>query len=639
MNKLNRTGLQGRSPEVDFIDHDLPNHDPAFLNAPSTFDSDLDSYVPSIPAHYHQGIASSDSAADWALRPQTPPAQLTVADQASQHVKAQSMRFWNDLFPEAMKTFLTDSEEPKHLTKSGSGIRDANSWDEICARLDKAQIAYTGGDGASGKLKRFRRKIADNLSQPAAHITKMVPDIDPWTTPVVGTIGLLLQAVSTAAKTRQDIVSSLGDLEEKFSNINSFAATFPEDEMVRKASVSLIVAIFQAVEQAMGFFTKSAGLKAAAAVLTGTEYQKELLNKFSEIQTRSDQLIQKAQNSHFWGTRTAMQVILFRQAQQSADMKNEFRGMLLMYRRDWDAERSRRQEEQKQREVERAKQERKQKEEQKERDAIHRREHQGVPDICASDLARLKELDSMLSQKDKRKADQVLQTEPFRRWMAALRPAKLLIHGDFRDSRSASPLSLLTLSLTEAARTDPDRFIALAFFCGFHADPEEDDFSCVKALVQTLIYQLLQQQPRVCITPSPWEIDMGRVHQGDLQQLCRLFSLLVHSLPGEVTLFCLIDGMAYYERDEFIGEMRDVLAEILRLAGDPTIQANVKILITSPWRTDVVRQFFHEDDEILHMEGMPSAELSPSSSRVINRFVSRTESDESSRENSPEPWD
>lgn len=261
-----------------------------------------------------------------------------------------------------------------------------------------------------------------------------------------------------------------------------------------------------------------------------------------------------------------------------------------------------------------------------------------MSDIAASDLVQVKGLESSLSQRDKRKADQVLQTELFRQWMGGLHPAKLLIHGDFRGSRTVSPLSLLTATLTEAARADQPHFVSLVFFCGCHLDPEEDPFSCGKALIKVLIFQLLQQQPHINISLPPWELDIGRVHQGDLQQLCRLFDVLVHCLPDEVTLFCLIDGMVYYERDEFIVEMQYVLAEILRLVGDSTIQANVKILITSPWRTEMAQQFFHEDSEILHMEGMPSSELTPSASRVIDRYISQPDSDESSRKSSPEPW-
>lgn len=214
-----------------------------------------------------------------------------------------------------------------------------------------------------------------------------------------------------------------------------------------------------------------------------------------------------------------------------------------------------------------------------------------------------------------------------------------MIHGVFRGSRTVSPLSLLTATLTETVRPDHIHFVSLVFFGGRHTDRDEDVFSGGKALIQSLISQLLQQQPHMSISPSPWELNMERVRQGDLQQLCQLLSLLIHRLPGEVTLLCLIDGMVYYERDDFIDETQYVLQELTRLVGDPTIQANVKLLVTSPWRTEMARQLFLEDHEILHMEGMTLMELTPSASRVIHRHISHTESDQSSRDSSPEPWE
>lgn len=260
MAKPDRFGrLQGRSPAVDFIDERLPQHDPAFVNAPSVFDNASGRYLPVLPDHLDQKFAGRSTITGVALRPRTPPGQVAVFDQASQHVEAQSMKFWNDIFSEAIGALLADSSEPSSLAKSGDGIRNASSWEEVCARLNDAQVTYTHGEGTAGKLKRMRRKVADNMSQPAAHIAKMVPDIDPWTTPVAGTVGLLLQAMDTAAKTREEILTSLSDLDKTFSNIDSFAATFPTDQNVREASVILVVAIFQAVEHAIVFFTKSAG--------------------------------------------------------------------------------------------------------------------------------------------------------------------------------------------------------------------------------------------------------------------------------------------------------------------------------------------------------------------------------------------
>jgi hypothetical protein len=251
--------LSGRSPAVDFIDERFPCHDPTFLNAPSAFDNASGRYLPIMPNHLGGDFTPQPVTANQGVMPTSSPSQVAVSDQSFQSVNLQSMRFWNDIFAQAMTILSTGTEEPKVLTKSNGGIRNAGGWEEVCFRLNEARNTYTGEEGTAGTFKRMRRKVADNFSQPAAHITKMVPDIDPWTTPVAGTVGILLQAVTIAAKTRQDILTRLGDIDKTFSNINSFAATFPKDYEVRQASVSLVVAIFQAVEQAMAFFVKSPG--------------------------------------------------------------------------------------------------------------------------------------------------------------------------------------------------------------------------------------------------------------------------------------------------------------------------------------------------------------------------------------------
>lgn len=78
------------------------------------------------------------------------------------------MRFWNRTFAEAMKILSAESNEPKVLVNSGGGIRNASGWEEVCSRLNEAQNNYTGEEGTAGTLRRMRRKVADNFSQPAA---------------------------------------------------------------------------------------------------------------------------------------------------------------------------------------------------------------------------------------------------------------------------------------------------------------------------------------------------------------------------------------------------------------------------------------------------------------------------------------
>lgn len=123
----------------------------------------------------------------------------------------------------------------------------------------------------------------------------------------------------------------------------------------------------------MNFFL---GRKSAAAILAGSDYQKELLNSFNEVEKRSEYLIQKAQNSHYEGTKAATQEILTCEnrilegqaeaAKNSADMKNMMLSLIQVYVRDRELDRKQHQEELRRRD-----------EIQKEQDAMHRRNHQG----------------------------------------------------------------------------------------------------------------------------------------------------------------------------------------------------------------------------------------------------------------------
>lgn len=118
------------------------------------------------------------------------------------------------------------------------------------------------------------------------------------------------------------------------------------------------------------------GRKVAAAILTGSDYQKELLDSFNEVQKRSDYLIQKAQNSHYEGTRAAMQEILTREdrllagqveaAKHSAETKNTILSLMQVYVREKELDRRQHQEELRRRD-----------EIQRQQEAIHRRDRQG----------------------------------------------------------------------------------------------------------------------------------------------------------------------------------------------------------------------------------------------------------------------
>lgn len=59
-----------------------------------------------------------------------------------------------------------------------------------------------------------------------------------------------------ASKVREKVTTAFEPeaLEDDFESIEFFMATFPRDRIIRKTSITLVVAIFQAIESAIAFF-------------------------------------------------------------------------------------------------------------------------------------------------------------------------------------------------------------------------------------------------------------------------------------------------------------------------------------------------------------------------------------------------
>jgi hypothetical protein len=117
------------------------------------------------------------------------------------------------------------------------------------------------------------------------------------------------------------------------------------------------------------------------------------------------------------------------------------------------------------------------------------------------------------------------------------------------------------------------------------------------------------------VQPPAADFEEDPIRAGYIVELCRLFEFLVKQLLKNVVLFCLLDGVVYYQRNEFIDDMGYVLVKLLQISEDQDMQATVKILLTSPTRTNCVRKPF-PDERILSMALMAHVDTAPSATRL-----------------------
>lgn len=228
-------------------------------------------------------------------------------------------------------------------------------------------------------------------------------------------------------------------------------------------------------------------------------------------------------------------------------------------------------------------------------------------------MRQISEKKNRLNPEQREKAESIVQNGQFKNWVVSTASKILLIHGNFRDgNQKVSALSSFCATLTEALRADC-RFLPLIFFCGSHLD--DDPGAGGFLMIVSLVVQLLSQQD-FDMRLLPYEVYDALDRWGDISAFCSLFEWLLCQLPDDVTVFCLIDGAVYYEREEFVHGMSEVLADILEMSTDGRLPVTFKVLVTSPTPTTVVRLPFEVDDSLLSIDAMPSRQWKPSESRT-----------------------
>lgn len=273
-----------------------------------------------------------------------------------------------------------------------------------------------------------------------------------------------------------------------------------------------------------------------------------------------------------------------------------------------------------------------------------------IPELDAADLEYVINRSGKFSYEDHGRAEQVVATSQFKKWMLADKDweytgarwipvmqgtdslnnnSTLLVHGDFDFKEIISPFSRVCASITETFRKMPGS-ICLVFFCGRHLD--KDEYSGPSALIRSLIGQLLQQYPN-CPADLEHNVSIQGVNEGSIHELCKLFGCLVRHVPSTSSIFCIIEGIQFYERTQFREETMDILSFLSDLAENEQqgVAASIKLLLLSPRPTTVIRNAFPVRPALLNMAAV-SPHGQGSSPARFSRQISNVLSEASFRE-------
>ncbi|XEV04922.1 hypothetical protein FSHL1_010209 [Fusarium sambucinum] len=596
-------------PEVDFIDNHLDSRHPAFATPPSRYSPNHGAYMICDPLGQSQSLTRPESNRDLISQsnPSTPRnVQIPSRPLAAEPMEA--LKFWDSLFHRAMNQ-LKENHPTEPGSKQEFSIRDKTDCTSVFDQLENAKESYCKKDRSfKAKLTRIYRKVTDNAAEPLLGVSKFVPNID-YVTPILGAVQILLEAAIKAAKVRQEALSAFDDIDKVFNQVEGYLQIYSNDENLEKAAVDLIATVFHAIECVISFFVKSPGKRAISVTFNKEGYQEAITESLSAIKVQGENLISQADMSGKFETSNGLQTILDRMplSEEIEDIRHSqhfLKTMFMRFLHDYDMN-SRAYD--------------------RERLAIEYSrpcspnppyeslpteqyispyqllDWINIPDLLARDIEIIQSTRYVkVPAVERARADQLVNTAQLRDWLVSPSSAQLLIHGNYDIRRRLSGLTLLCTSLAESLADKSPKCLYLVFYCGLHADSNYDEHTGGLAIIRSFIRQLLCRYDfSNCILVNDVRPDL--LCHGDINELCCLFERLIFQLPRNTLLVCLIDGVVYYEREEFIQSMGDVLISLLRISNEQRTGASVKVLLTSPTKTMTIRKPF-PDELVLCME-------------------------------------
>ena len=189
----------------------------------------------------------------------------------------------------------------------------------------------------------------------------------------------------------------------------------------------------------------------------------------------------------------------------------------------------------------------------------------------------------------------LLRNTSFQKWLAMDESRGLLVDGNGKEVDKISTMSYICGLLIHNLSHAPP-VITISFFCGLHI-VDEDSYSGPRGLLRSLVRQLLDVQQ--------FELDFVDVEYQDqlqiydLNHLLDLFRLLIQQIADDMVLFCIIDGISFYERYGDDDETSIVVQVFKQMADHHEIGPIFKLLISSPMHNRSAKQYFSSEDHII----------------------------------------
>jgi hypothetical protein len=176
----------------------------------------------------------------------------------------------------------------------------------------------------------------------------------------------------------------------------------------------------------------------------------------------------------------------------------------------------------------------------------------------------------------------LLRTDEFDSWITKHQSSLLLVEGYLPHiTQAVTSLSVFGSTLVSSLVNSPSS-VVLFFFGGLHTDEDGTSYSGPSGLIRSLITQLLlnDKLPKHELNFLTEDF-IAACEEENIKALCELFERLVLQVPSYTQVFCVLDGLAWYEQHPWTSDLHYIADMFGHLAMqmDRTQMRALKVLI------------------------------------------------------------
>ena len=186
-----------------------------------------------------------------------------------------------------------------------------------------------------------------------------------------------------------------------------------------------------------------------------------------------------------------------------------------------------------------------------------------------------------------------MHSPKLQRWITETTSSALFLN--FNAPRNQRSTSFVAAKLADSIQACSSVAV-LSFFCGSHSRPVADDSDFgVAGMMRSLISQLLISYP-------DFSVDIVRgiraANLESVQDLSKIFYLLIGRLPRNRTVFCILDGVTRFEESNVLREESEAVVKEMMKVVNWTAEHGCcfKLLLTSPGSSRVLYRHLIEPE-------------------------------------------